>query len=114
MRSSDFHAECPNNPSKENCGLAATRWLVENELIYIEVEPTNKEVGKLEASADEVPGVFWDSASTGGSLALVDKRGVAETPTMFASATFDCRSCSKWVQVSLEPFDAFGIDVVSP
>lgn len=114
MRSSDFHEECPDNPSKETCGLAAARWLVENQLIYIDVEPTKKEVGELEAQADEVPGVFWDSAVAGNTLSLVDKTAVMETTSPFASATFDCRSCSKWVKVTLEPFDAFGIDVVSP
>ena len=114
MRSSDFHEECPNNPSKETCGLAAARWLVENQLIYIDVEPTKKEAGEQKALFDEVPGVFWDDASAGNALRLVDKTSVMETSSTFASATFDCQSCSRWVKVSLEPFDAFGIDVVHP
>ena len=114
MINPDFSEECPQNPSERTCGLAAARYLIKNELIYIDVEPTDVMDRALDASIDEVPGVQWDNVATKDSLELVDQAGVDETSMPFANATFGCLACSKWVRVALEPFDTFTIEFVEP
>ncbi len=113
MLSADFHEECPINPNERTCGIAAARWLVRNDSVFIAVEPIDPGIKALDAQLEETPGVLWDSDSTGDALELVDQTAVGERST-FANATFGCLACSKWVRISLEPFNSFGIEIVEP
>ena len=105
MTNGSFLPSCPKEPNRENCGLAAAKWLIQKELIYIDF-PEPDAFDDLAKSAGEVLGVAWDEERAGEVLKLTDRTGVP-----FPAARFVCRNCTHDISVEFGPFNAVDINL---
>ena len=103
MTNPNIPNQCPENPTREDCGLAAARWLRNEQLIYIDFEEPNA-IEQLALDDGEVIGVSWDNIRAGEALKLVGRR-LSPLPV----AQFDCKACGQAIDIEFGPFSSVNV-----